>query len=204
MMMENNINPPTKVVAICGSLRKDSYTRMALQIVLKGAAESGADVKLIDLRDYSLVFACSIDDQDYPEDVYKLRREIQQAHGIILGTPEYHGSLSGVLKNALDLMSYKEFEGKMIGLVGVAGGAFGASNALNTMCTIARNLQAWVLPQQVSIPESHKAFDQQGNIQNKNIENRLLDMGRQIVKFVSTLKDKDIARFNQIVERVAV
>ncbi len=42
--------------------------------------------------------------------------EVAGAQGIILGTPEYHGSFSGVLKNALDLMGFDEFEGKMIGL----------------------------------------------------------------------------------------
>ena len=51
-----------------------------------------------------------------PQDVFKLRREVSQAAGIILGTPEYHGSFSGLLKNALDLMGFDEIEDKMIGL----------------------------------------------------------------------------------------
>ena len=49
--------------------------------------------------------------------LHRLRKEVKEAHGIIVGTPEYHGSLSGVLKNALDLMSFDEIEGKMMGLV---------------------------------------------------------------------------------------
>lgn len=202
--MENHINPPLKIVAICGSLRKGSYTNLALQIALQGASEAGAEIKLIDLWDYNLVFAGSMEEQEYPEDVFKLRNEVGQANGIILGSPEYHGSISGCLKNALDLMSYEEFEGKIVGLVGVAGGQMGATNALNSMCTISRNLQAWVLPRQVSIPESHKAFDGQGGIQIKNIENRLLDMGRQIVKFVSLHQNNYMPGINQIVERIAV
>ena len=204
MIIGNHINPLPKIVAICGSLRKNSYTRMALKIALKGAAGLGADVKLIELRDYELVFAGSVDEQNYPEDVFKLRSEVKQAQGIILGSPEYHGSLSGVLKNMLDLISYKEFEGKIVGLVGVAGGALGAANTLNTMCTISRNLQAWVLPQQVSIPESYKAFDEHGNIRNKDIENRLLSIGRQIVKFTSHHQNISMPLTNQIVEKIAV
>ena len=57
----------------------------------------------------------------YPPGVGKLREEVRAAEGIILGTPEYHGGFSGVLKNALDLMGFDEFEGKMMGLVGVSG-----------------------------------------------------------------------------------
>ena len=76
---------------------------MAVQMALQGAREVGAQTCLIDLKDYQLV-ACDgkEDESTYPEDVFRLRREVSQAQGIILGTPEYHGSFSGVLKNALD------------------------------------------------------------------------------------------------------
>ena len=83
-------------------------------------------------RDQLILFATRLDDA-LPPDVLKLRQEIAQAHALILGTPEYHGSFSGVLKNALDWLDGSELQGKMIGLVGVAGGAAdraarGASN----------------------------------------------------------------------------
>ena len=71
-----------------------------------------------------------------PPDVARLRSTVKRCHGLILGTPEYHGSFSGVLKNAIDLMGFEEFEGKMIGLVGVAGGAMGALSALASLRTI--------------------------------------------------------------------
>ena len=61
-----------------------------------------------------------------------LRRTVQGAHSIIWGTPEYHGGPSGVLKNALDLMGFDEFQGKVVGLVGTSGGEMGATNALNS------------------------------------------------------------------------
>lgn len=185
--MERNIRtkPPVKVVAICGSLRKNSYTRRALEIALQGATEIGADVKLIELRDYNLVFFGQVEPGEYPEDVFKLRREVKQAQGIIWGTPEYHASLSGALKNALDLMSFDEFEGKMIGLVGISGGAMGAINALNSLRNIGRNLHAWVLPQQVSIPEVQKAFDKSGELINEKLKQRLLELGRLMAKFAA-------------------
>src|SRR5262245_9965263 len=93
------------VVGLCGSIRRGSYTRMAVKIALQGGHEVGAQTQLIDRKDYRLLFCDGKEDESaYPEDVFKLRREISNAQGIILGTPEYHGSFSGVLKNALDLM----------------------------------------------------------------------------------------------------
>jgi NAD(P)H-dependent FMN reductase len=172
------------VAGICGSLRRGSYTRMAVQIALQGAQEAGAQTQLIDLQDYQLIFCDGkVDESTYPEDVFKLRREVRQAGGIILGTPEYHGSFSGVLKNALDLMGFDEIEGKMIGLVGVSGGALGAVNALNGLRTVGRALHAWVIPEQASIPEAYKVFDQSGALEDSDLEKRLKAVGRQVARF---------------------
>jgi len=131
------------------------------------------------------VFFGSVGNDDYPEDVHRLRRELREAQGIILATPEYHGSLTGALKNMLDLMSTEEFEGKIVGLIGVAGGQVGAINSLNTMKTICRNLHCWVLPQEVSIAESGRGIGDDGSMNDEALEGRLLNLGRQVVKFAS-------------------
>src|SRR5437667_5721027 len=173
-----------KIVGISGSLRSGSYTTLAVALALKGAKELKCQTKLINLRDYHLVFCDGKDDESrYPEDVFKLRKEVQQAKGIILGTPEYHGSFSGVLKNALDLMGFEEFEGKMIGLVGVSGGPMGAFTGLTDLRSVGRALHAWVIPEQASIPEAWKVFDAGGAIKDRNLEQRLLEVGRQVARF---------------------
>ena len=171
------------VAGISGSLRAGSYTRRAVESALLGAAESGAETRLIDLNDYNLVFRAGKDESGFPADVSRLREEVKQADGIILGTPEYHGSLSGVLKNALDLMGFDEFEGKMIGLVGVSGGQMGAFDALNTLRNIGRALHAWVIPEQASVPEAWKVFDESGTLKDSDLEKRLKEVGRQVARF---------------------
>jgi len=172
------------VAGIGGSLRQGSYTLMAVRIALQGAQEVGAETRLIDLKGYHLLFCDGKEDEsNYPQDVFRLRREVGQAHGIILGTPEYHGSFSGVLKNALDLMGFDEIEGKMIGLVGVSGGALGAVNALSSLRTIGRALHAWVIPEQASIPEPWNAFDESGKLKDGASENRVKEVGRQVARF---------------------
>jgi FMN reductase len=174
-----------RVTGICGSLSANGATKKALKIALQGADEYGAETTLLELRDLNLVFYGSVPHDEYPPDVHRLRQTLKDSQGIILATPEYHGSLTGTLKNMLDLMSIEEFETKIIGLIGVAGGHIGAINSLNTMKTICRNLHCWVLPQEVSIANSAQAFNDDGCANDPDIEERLRNVGRQVVKFVS-------------------
>jgi FMN reductase len=104
---------PCKIVGISGSLRPGSYTTLAVSLALTGAEEMKCETKLINLRDYQLMFCDGKDDEShFPQDVFRLREEVKHAEGIILGTPEYHGGYSGVLKNALDLMGFEELREK--------------------------------------------------------------------------------------------
>ena len=194
---QSKSDPPLHILAVCGSLNPASRTKMALALALKGAEEYGADTRLIDLRDYKLVFYGEVEEMDYPPDVFRLRKEIKESDGIIFGTPEYHGSVSGVLKNLLDLMNQEHLETKITGVVGVAGGDTGAINSLNTMRTVGRNLHFWVLPQEVSVANSSAAFNDDGSVNDPNIEQRLLNLGRQVVKFASlqrTVRDTEFMK----------
>ena len=148
----------------CGSMSAGSATKMALSLVLKGASDYEVSTSLIELRDYELPFCGECDEEDYPPDVSRLRKELKESQGIILGTPEYYGSLTGALKNMLDLTGPEAFEGKIVGLVGVAGGHTGAINSLNTMRIIGRNLHCWVLPQEVSVADSSRVFNEDESV----------------------------------------
>jgi NAD(P)H-dependent FMN reductase len=110
---------------------------------------------------------------------------MQEADGVILGSPEYHGGMSGVLKNAIDLMGFSEFEGKMIGLVGVSGGSMGATNALISLRNVGRALHAWVVPEQASIPQAWREFSKDGSLENEALRDRLKRVGEQVARFSS-------------------
>ncbi len=177
------------VVALCGSLRKGSSTHAALRIALSGAQESGAQIELLDLGAYQLVFQGSVaNTEDYPPGVFRLREKIKRAHGILLGSPEYHGSFSGVLKSALDLMGFDEFENKIVGLVGVSGGRMGAANALSMLRTVGTALHAWVVPTDVSIPRSAEAFDEYGNLHDAELAIRVKSVGAEVAQFAALRK----------------
>ncbi len=195
-MPEEKCEQQIYVAGLSGSMRAGSYTRMAVEVALAGARKFGAETWLIDLREFNLVFQTGAGDQraDSP-DVRKLRDLVKRADGIVLGTPEYHGSLSGVLKNALDLMGFEEFEGKMVGLVGVSGGRMGAYEALNTLRHIGRALHAWVVPEQASVPEAWKVFDASGKIQDPALAERLEAVGKQVARFARLHKCEGALEF---------
>jgi FMN reductase len=172
---------PVRVLGLPGSLRSESYTRKAVNIALQGAQEMGAQTSLLDLRDYHISLLDLYNEAS--DDILRLREELRSAQGIILGTPEYHGSFSGVLKHVLDLMGFDEFEGKMLGLVGVAGGSIGATDAINGLRTVGRSLHAWVIPEQVSIAEVSQAFDAQGNLKDRRIHENLKEIGRRVARY---------------------
>jgi len=187
-----------RVVGLCGSLRKGSFTRMAVNVALAGAREAGAQAELIDLREYQLIFCDGKEDESgYPADVARLRGLVKAADGVILGTPEYHGSFSGVLKNALDLMGFDELEGKMIGLVGISGGRMGAFEAINSLRSIGRALHAWVVPEQASIAEAWRAFDAAGAMGDSKLEDRVKEVGRQVTRYALLHKCEKAREFLQ-------
>ena len=188
------------VIGICGSLRQGSYSRMALSIALQGAAELGAGTRILDLADYDLVFADGRD-TPYPAGVQQLRAHVKAADGFIIATPEYHSGMSGVLKNAIDLMGFDQFGGKMVGLVGVSGGAMGAVNALNSLRAVGRSLHAWVIPHQVSIPQAWKLFNQQGQLEDQEIQERLLEVGRQVARFSFLHTSQEVREFLEMWEQ---
>ena len=187
--MNQDPTQPIHVIGLCGSIRPGSFTRMALAEALAGAAGEGATTQLIDPRDYQLPFVTAPDgpEQELP-DVRRLRADIRPAAGIILATPEYHGSFSGVLKNTIDLMGFEEFEGKMLGLVGVSGGRMGAFDALNSLRNVGRALHAWVLPQQVSIPEAWSVFGLDGRVKDDKLGHRLRETGAHVARFARVHK----------------
>jgi NAD(P)H-dependent FMN reductase len=183
-----------KIIGLVGSLREEGYTKKVVKLALAGARELDAETTLIDLRDFELVFPFQVPKDKIPADVGRLRKLIKEAEGIIIGTPEYHGSFSGVIKNVLDLMGFEEFEGKMIGLVGVGGGSLGAINALNGLRSIGRQLHAWVIPNQASVPRVREEFEGD-TLKDKRLENRIKEVGRQVTRFTVMHQSKEVEAF---------
>jgi NAD(P)H-dependent FMN reductase len=184
-----------RIVGLAGSLRASSATRMAVGFALRGAQEGGAAVQLLDLAAYDLPFLGRERGGPAAKAVEHFLADLRSADGVILGSPEIHGSVSGVLKNALDLTDRELFEGKMLGLIGVAGGRLGAGESLSHLRTIGRSLRAWVVPTQVSIAAADQAFDSRGEPTDPEIGNRLKEVGRQVAHFARLHKCENHVQF---------
>lgn len=174
--MTHRVEP--RVVAVCGSLRDSSRTRTALREALTAAEEAGATTELVDLREYELPSLNAA--ADVP-DAEALRETVDRADAVLLGTPNYHGSYSGALKNALDHCGRDEFEGTTVGLLEVAGGQF-PGTALVHLRTVCRTLRAWTLPTEVRIPESHVTVDGDG-IGDSDVAARTHRLGRELAAY---------------------
>ena len=170
-----------KIVGINGSLRPESYSYQALQQAVERVRALGAQVEILDLRTMELPFCNGGDEYpDFP-DVEKLRETVKDADGLILATPEYHGSVSGVIKNALDLMSFEHLAGKVTGMISVLGGQSN-SNALNDLRVIMRWVHGWVIPEQVAIGQAWQAFDDEGKLLDEKLSQRLDKFAQSLVE----------------------
>ncbi len=176
-----------KIVGIIGSLRTDSYSALALQQAADRVEALGAEVDILDLREMKLPFCDGGSEYpDYP-DVDVLRDKVKAADGLILATPEYHGSVSGVLKNALDLMSFEHLSGKVTGAISVLGGQSN-SNALNDLRIIVRWVHGFVIPEQIAVGQAWQAFDSQGKLKDAKLAERFDGFAQSLVDYTVKLK----------------
>jgi FMN reductase len=176
-----------RIVGIAGSLRPGSYSHLALDVARQRVEALGAEVEILDLRQMNLPFCDGGDEYpDYP-DVKRLQDAVSSADGLILVTPEYHGSVSGVLKNALDLMSFDQLSGKVAGLISILGGQSN-SNALNDLRVILRWTHTWSILEQVAIGQAWKAFSPEGKLLDEKLSQRFDQFAQGLVDSTRKLR----------------
>lgn len=162
------------VLGVAGSTRRGSYSTQALKIALEYAKKQGAEVRLLDVSKLPLY------NPDAPAS-----KEIEQAAGavswagaIILASPDYHGSMSGALKNFLDHF-YEEFAGKLFGYI-VASHEKGLT-VMDQMRTAVRQCYGWSMPYGVSVngPQDFAS----GELANARLSKRVQMMARDLVVY---------------------
>ncbi|MFT4553834.1 MAG: FMN reductase [Chlamydiales bacterium] len=174
----------TTISCISGSLREGSHSQKALQRAMALLESHGEKPKLIDLRTMNLPF-CNGEDK-YPEypDVEHLRQAVAETQGLILCSPEYHGGISGVLKNTLDLLDYSQIRNKYVGIISILGGG-SSFNAVNSLTQTCHHLHAWVIPRPVIITHADTAFNHDGNFAHSDHEERLNALVLELINAVN-------------------
>ena len=175
-----------KIVGLGGSLAEVSRSRAALRVALAGAAGAGAETTLLDLRELDLPMY-NPDDENPTVAAAELIESCYGADGMLWSSPMYQGTISGAFKNALDwlhVLGAREppfLHDTVIGLISAAGGTQGLQ-AINTMEFATRALRGWAVPYVVPVAAAWRVFDQDGQVQDKEIELRLKSLGDEVVR----------------------
>jgi NAD(P)H-dependent FMN reductase len=165
---------PLTVLAVVGSLHRDSVTRSVIQYAGEKLRLLGCAVDLLDFEKEPLALYnpdVAHDLPGYPE----LQKRVERADVILLGTPDYHGSISAATKNFLDHF-WREFAGKLFATI-VASHEKGLT-VTDHLRTVARQCYAWSLPYGLSFIEETDLKD--GEIVNDSFKNRLEMMIRDV------------------------
>lgn len=170
-----------RVVCISGTSRPDNYTCLALRVVADVLRGSGCDVTLLDGREIALAFP----GQPETEGAIRLREALGDAQGVVLATPEYHGSLSAYTKLVIENLGFpSELGGKPVALLGIADGRLGAVKSLEQLRSICAHVGAIVLPRAISIAGVSAAFDAAGECTDDEVRAALERLANSLVGFL--------------------
>jgi len=186
-----------KILAFAGSTRTDSYNKKLVKISSTGATEAGADVTVIDLRDFPMpIYDGDLEQKDgLPSNARKLK-DIMLAHqGFLISSPEYNSSISAVFKNTIDWTSRQSegeiplacFKNKVAGIMSASPGMLGGLRGLVHVRSILGNIGVIVMPDQMTIAKAHEAFNEDGSLKDKKQEDQVKKIGANVTKILLKL-----------------
>jgi chromate reductase len=169
------------IVCISGTNRPDNYTARALAIVVDELRHRHVNPVVFDARGLALAFPGHPDSGDGE----RLRTAITAAPGVILATPEYHGSFSAMTKLVLENLGFPSvLAGKPVALVGVAAGRIGAIKSLEQLKSVCAHIGALVVPGAVSVAGVQSLFDEQGRCTDATVETMLRGVAQALLTFL--------------------
>jgi chromate reductase len=189
---------PPRILAVAGSTRSDSYNKRLVRVAAAGAREAGADVEVVDLRDFPLpIFDEDLErDHGMPPAGQRLKQLFRQADGFLIASPEYNSSITAVLKNAIDWISRAApgepplagFAGKTAVIMSASPGGFGGLRGLVHLRSILGNIGVIVLPDQVAVPRAFEAFAPDGSLIDLKQQAAVTGLGTKLARFVEKHK----------------
>jgi NAD(P)H-dependent FMN reductase len=174
-----------KILGVSGSMREHSRSRRALELVLEAARVRGAETRLLDLHAAGLPMYRP-DDTAEAEPVARAEEAVNWADAFLLASPDYHGSMSGAMKNFLDHF-WTEFAGKVFGYL-CASHEKGLT-VMDQMRTAVRQCYGWSLPYGVAI-HGDEDFDAEGNVSRPAVERRLQMLARDTVVYGALIREQ--------------
>jgi chromate reductase len=181
-----------KILMFAGSARKASTNKQLAALVASTAKAAGAEVTLIDLKDFEMpIYDGDLEgDTGLPDNAKRLKQLFVEHDGLFIASPEYNSSFSPLLKNALDWISRPHTEneqplwaynGKVAALGSIAPGALGGLRGLVSLRMMLGNIGVTVIPNQVAISNGFTAFDDDGALKVEQQSQMLKAMIDQLI-----------------------
>jgi chromate reductase, NAD(P)H dehydrogenase (quinone) len=181
-----------RVLAISGSLRRESFNRKALGIAKQLAAEFTSGVQEADLKQLALpVYDEDIETQGMPDSVMRLKAAVAAADVLLIASPEYNHSIPGGLKNAIDWLSRgsNSLDGKVAAIFGASAGLYGTARGQIHLRYVLEVLNVLVIPQPlVYIRNGAEAFNPDGTFKDAQTTKLLKKLIERAVNTASKLK----------------
>ena len=181
------------IVGIGGTTSVGSSTEQALQIALRSAEAEGAEVTLFDGPSLAALPHYAFGAVDQSAEGRRLVEAVRGAHGLVIASPGYHGSISGLVKNAIDYVeetakdSRVYLDGLPVGLIVTAYGWQATGSTLATMRSIVHALRGWPTPLGAAIRSTSGMF-RDGHCSDDASRGQLELVGRQVVEFARLRK----------------
>jgi chromate reductase len=175
------VNKMKKIVTISGTNRPNNFTFRALNIVNEELRSMGIEPILFDARKLTLSFP----GHETTGDEKKLIKAVKEAAGIILATPEYHGTFAAMTKLIIENLGFPSaLSGKPVALIGVAGGKIGAIKSLEQLKGVCSHIGAIVVPGSVSIAGVQQVFDDNGQCTDEKAKKSLQNVAHSLLNFL--------------------
>jgi chromate reductase len=186
-----------RIIAFAGSARDGSHNRKLVQVAAQVARDAGAEVTLLELRDYPLpVYNADIETREgLPPNVGTLKELLYAHHGLLIASPENNASVSALLKNTLDWVSRPsggpsdmvKLQGKVAAMLTATTGVMGGLRGLVALRAILQTLGVLTLPEQYGLSRAQDAFDAEGRLQDPAAHEAMARVVRRLVHVTSKL-----------------
>jgi FMN reductase len=177
------------VIGLGGTVRPMSSSERALRVALDAAELAGAGTVLFSGAALSILPMYNPDSAERVPEAQALIDAVRGADGIIIASPGYHGTLSGLVKNALDYLEDLRddprpyLDGRAVGLIATALGWQAAVNTLTALRAVAHSLRGWPTPMGAAVNSGQPCFDAEGAVLDPRVGSQLELVGQQVVEF---------------------
>jgi FMN reductase len=175
-----------KILGVGSSMRKGSYGTRALKMMLDAAMKHEAKTRLLDLRGTIMPMFNPDMSNEHQEQMKRVIDDVNWADAFVLSSPDYHGSMSGVMKNFLDFY-WEEFAGKTFGYI--CSSHEKGLTVMDQMRTAVRQCYGWSLPYGVSV-NGEEDFNEKGEITNRLLAKRLKILARDLVVYGTLIREQ--------------